>query len=66
MYANLKMQGIVVNQVNVKIILSSLAICSLMYAILFVRWQDAYYWVLSGIGFLILLSYIIIKGMGKK
>ena len=54
------------NQVNVKIILSSLAIALVMYAVIYIKWQDYFFWILSAIGFVVLVAYIIMKGTGNK
>jgi hypothetical protein len=54
------------SQIKIKIILSSLAIALVIYSVIYIKWQDDFFLIMSAIGFVALVSYIIIKGTGNK
>jgi len=55
-----------VNTISKKIALASLAACLLVYLVIYVKWQDQFFWIMSAIGFSALIGYIVVKGFFAK
>jgi len=56
------------NQKNIRTIIIVIAVCLITYVAVFasVKSHVDFFWIMSAVGFVVLIAYIVVKGFGSK